>query len=220
MAAYPQISLLASWPAEKQGQFIGKLQSIVLTDGQSIFENGDKTTDVYFILRGATKSVNYGPDGSMTYFRIRHVGDCFGYYSAISGESRTATMLAVGDTELAKISGPDFFNLVLENPPIGRIFMKLVVGLLRTETRRLTNLTTLPARQRIAAELLTLSANQKSQTINLPSRVEWAGHLGVTRETLARILNGFVKQGFVKIDGNKVAILNTAGLQTTLNEED
>jgi CRP/FNR family transcriptional regulator len=212
MNPYPSFSLLSAWTPQQQEKFIDGLSHVFFVDGHVIFERGDASDDVYFILSGAVKSLNTSADGKISYFRMRQAGDCFGYYSAISEKPRTATMLAVGETELARIKGEDFFALVLEHPEIGRPFMKLIVGLLRVETDRLTHLTTLATHRRVAAELLAQSRAQSSHTIPLPDRVEFASYMGMTRETLSRALSLLSRKKLIRLSGNMIVIVNEQGL--------
>jgi CRP-like cAMP-binding protein len=218
MNAYLPFPLLSAWSPSQQKKFISGLERMLFSDGQIIFEKDDTSKDVYFILTGAVKSLNYSDEGRISYFRIRQAGDCFGYYSAISEEQRTATVHAVGATELARMAGTAFFSLVLENPDIGRPFLKLIVGLLRIETNRLTNLTTLTMHRRVAAELSDQSTAQDSLILTLPDRVEFASYLGMTRETLARALAGLVKKKLIKLTGKKIFILNLQRLTALIND--
>lgn len=213
MTDFPQFRLLSPWPMSKQKEFIYGLSRVHFSDAETVFERGDKSTDVYFIISGEAKSLNYNSNGKVSYFRIRQAGDCFGYYSAISGEPRTATMIAVGETELARISGEAFFSLVLDDKDIGRNFLKLVVGLLRIETDRLTNMTTLPTQQRVAAEILAQCMNNEEKSFSLPDRDEFASYLGMTRETLSRALSNLAKHKFVSLSDKDIKILDIAGLQ-------
>ncbi len=213
MDKLPLFSLLAPWSSEQQKQFIGRLKHKSFHDGAVIFEKGDASTDVYFIISGTIKSLNYGYKGNISYFRLRYAGDCFGYYSAINELPRTATYIAVGPTELAQISGTEFFSLVLENQNICRNFLKLLVGLFRLETERLTNMTTLPTHHRVAAELLMQHVNQNRSNIELPERNEFASYLGMTRETMSRALNYLQKKGLIKVNKSRISILDLDGIK-------
>lgn len=219
MKNYPIISLLSAWPTNQQEKFIGTLKKINFGDQEIIFEKDDASTDAYFILQGSVKSLNYNSNGKISYFRIRHAGDCFGYYSAISEQPRTATMIAIGSVVLARMSSKDFFALLATHPEINKIFLKLIVGILRIETDRLTNLTTFSTHQRVAAELLSRQFNREHLKIILPDRVEFASYLGMTRETLSRSLNHLCKKKLINLHSNIVTIVDHDGLESFLEKE-
>lgn len=204
---------LESFSDEDRGDFIRKLPHESYDDGAVIFERGDTTNHVYFIMEGAVKSLTFGPDGDMAFFKLRQAGDLFGYYAAVTGEPRTATMVAVGPVKLAKMGGGKFMELVLSHRELSHYMLKLSMQLLRSKTDWITGLITRDARTRVAAELIDLSRLQKTSQPIILGRLELAAHLGITRETLTRHLSFFSKQKIIKIIKNKIHILNLEQLQ-------
>lgn len=186
-------------------------------DGEIIFDLDDKTTDVYFILEGATKSVNFSANGAMAYFKLRKKGDFFGYYSAISGEPRTARMIAVSNTMLAKMDGKEFMRLVTHDPILSEKMLKLIMGILRDETKRLTSLITLNATQQVCVELL-MNSMGENHPYTLESRNEMAARLGMTRETLSRILRDLERREAIEVGKNVISIKNPDILQSLAEE--
>lgn len=218
MTSIPPISLLAAWPTEKQADFINSLPHVSFTPGEIIFMKDDPSIDVYFILQGSVKSTNYDQhDGKISYFRTRTAGDCFGFYGSICGQSRLATMVAIDHVVCAKMNGHAFFDFVLENPAVGRSFIRLIMTLLRTETDRITNITLLPASKRLVAELLHLHQQTEGDVIRLPARNDFASYLNMTRETLARELSNLKQQGLISINGTKIKVVDVQGLRNFLD---
>lgn len=200
-------------PLEQQSEILGTLPVKIFKNDEVIFERGDASTDIYFILEGATKSVNFGANGKMAYFRMRQAGECLGYYSGISGEPRTSNMIAVGDTKLAVMQTDDFMHLVTHTPLLAEKMLKLVMGILRKETDRLTHMITLNSAQLICAELLAEAGQNISNNIDLPSREELAGKLGMTRETLSRELNKLIKNGLIAVDKKIITLLKVSDIE-------
>lgn len=214
MAVYPSMSLLAPWSAARQKALIDKLPRVALDEGEELFEKGDTSTDAYFILSGAVKSSTSSPDGKSCYFRMRQAGNCFGYYSAVTGGHRTATMTAAEPTVLARMRGEDFLALVSENPEIARVFMKMAITLLRIETDRLTHIVTLPAPKRVAADILQRSSVPDAVAyFKPPERLEWASYLGMARETLSRALGLFARRKMIRMGAQGLEIVNRKELE-------
>ncbi|MBI1327662.1 MAG: cyclic nucleotide-binding domain-containing protein [Alphaproteobacteria bacterium] len=207
-----KFELLSFLPPEEQAAKLDGLDKLTFDDNEVIFTHGDNSTDVYFILEGATKSVNYGPDGGIAYFRLRKAGDFFGYYAAISGGHRTATMMAVGKTHLAKMNGAAFMLMVTTCPGMSRYMLQLVTGLLREETNRITGMVVLNAQQLVCAELVSESESQKKERISILSRQEMAAKLGLTRETISRVLAGLAKKGIISLHKDTVEIKDKSEL--------
>ena len=44
--------------------------------------------------------------------------------------------------------------------------------------------------------------------VEAPERIDLASRLGMTRETLSRILSELQKEGLIKVDGKKIRILD------------
>lgn len=209
MTTYPSMFLLSPWSLPTQKALIDRLPRVALDEGQALFEKGDVSTDAYFILSGAVKSSTCSPDGKFCYFRMRQAGDCFGYYSAVTGGVRTATMTASEPTILARMRGSDFVALVSENPEIARVFMKMAITLLRVETDRLTHIVTLPAPNRVAADILQRSSVPVTLArFRPPERPEWASYLGMTRETLSRALNLLARRKLIRFGVDELEVVN------------
>ena len=198
---------------DKIQDLIQNLPHFTYENEHHIFERGDQTADVYFILSGATKSVNHGPNGDIAYFRLRKAGDFFGYYSALSGEPRTATMIAVGETKLAKMSAQDFVHFITHHPALSEKMLRLIMTILREETDRITHMITLTAQQLIAAELAAQSIIQQSNIFEIPTRADLAAKLGLTRETVSRNLTALSKSGLIEINRDQVQILDLDRLE-------
>lgn len=209
---FPLFPLLLPWSAERQKVFLQTLPNFELANGQIVFQKGENSTDVYFILKGRVKSLNYNQDGKMSFFRSRGMGECFGFYSAISGESRTANMIVEEDLLAKKMKGNDFLEFITHNPDIAKNVLKLIVGLLRIETDRLNNLITESASHRLIAELVSLAHAQCSHKLILPERNDFASYLGMTRETLSRELGCLVKKKIIRIFQNEIEILDWENL--------
>ena len=74
---------------------------------ETIFEKGDVGDAMFVILDGKVKV----HDNEHVYDHLG-AGDCFGEYSLIDKESRSATITAVEDTRAIKIGQEDFLNLM------------------------------------------------------------------------------------------------------------
>lgn len=202
-APFPLLAALDD--GERQG-VITAMRRQKVSDGQVIYERGEDCTDAFFIFDGAVKFCTYGPTGDMAYFYHRRPGDIFGFHSAITGLQQTTTATASGDAVLGRMTSAAFMDLVLGHREVSKFMLVLVTNLLRAETGRVTQLITMDAPARVAAELLNHVASSGSNTVHPPARADMAARLGMTRETLARHLSDLSKKGIITLERDSIVI--------------
>jgi CRP-like cAMP-binding protein len=134
-----------------------------------------------------------------------------GYYSAITGKPQAVTATAVRASRLGRLPASEFMELLLAHPEMAHYMLQLVTEMLVSETKRIAHLITLPALPRVAAELLE-RAEVMGAVVEVPERVELAARLGMTRPTLAKRLSELRRRGIIRIEGNKIHVLDAKQL--------
>jgi CRP-like cAMP-binding protein len=210
---FPLLELL---PPEGTARALKKMSLRNYAPGETIYERGEDCTDAFFVFEGRIKTCAYGPGGEMAFFFHRKPGGMFGFYSAITGKPQTSTADAVEKSVLGRMTGADFMETILGHRGASEYMLKLVTGMLRAETNRITNLIVMEAPLRVVAELLEHLADTGSAVIDIPARAELAVRLGMTRETLARHLSGLSKKGLIAIKKDKIQILQPDELSEML----
>ncbi len=188
---------------------------------QQIIERISDSKDVYFIMNGTVRVVNYSLSGKEISFEDISNGALFGELSAIDGGERSANVIAISDTVVA-IMPPDIFKKMLaEYPNIASRLMKRLAGIIRISVDRIMDLSTLGANNRVYAELLRLAKiknqsfdeNIKNITIAIPNHSNIASRVSTTRETVARVFGELTKNGIIKKANNKLEISDINRLQ-------
>ena len=87
---------------------------IHLKNGEKIYEDGEKGTNAYYIVKGTV--IETRPD--MT--KIHERGDFFGEVSCLLQKSRTGTAICDTDVEIVRIEGSSFQTLVEQNSAVAR----------------------------------------------------------------------------------------------------
>lgn len=85
--------------------------------GEKLIVQGDEG-DSMFVLVSGTVDVHVGHDGTMTYVTTLKPGDYFGEMSLLTGEKRSATVVANGDCESLQIDKNSFAEVLLSNPEL------------------------------------------------------------------------------------------------------
>ena len=184
---------------------------IVLAD-----EEGDT---LFVIVSGQVKVSIISDDGREVILSMLGTGDFFGEMSMLDGKPRSATVIAVEETELFSIRRADFLRL-LEHVP--EIAVKLLAGLtarLRKADRKIESLALMDVSGRIAAALIQISeeiGTQSGEAIivrNRPTHQSLANMAGTTRETVSRVLKRLEHQGYIEISGKDLRVLRAVDLR-------
>jgi CRP-like cAMP-binding protein len=112
-----RIPLFSSVP-EKELEIINlKLQDVSYGKGQTIINEGETGDCLYLIRNGKVKVIGM-PDNVEIILSYLREGDYFGEMALITGDSRSATVVADSDVDLWRLSKLDFDVLILSHPSI------------------------------------------------------------------------------------------------------
>jgi len=183
------------------------------TANQMILDIGsDDRHDVYFVIDGAVRIVNFSPSGREIAFANIREGNYFGELAALSDNPRSASVVAVTDCRLAAI-GPQVFRRLVQNcPEIGiKVISRLADIVLRCD-QRIMDLSTLSAVQRVHVELLRRAKRTTDgegwQIKPMPKHSDIASRASTSRETVVRALNQLSVGMLVERVGNALVILD------------
>ena len=143
-AAEPPISLvekLAALPLLESveprllGAIAQEFEWFSLPGGQLLFSEGDTGDSLYVVLSGRLGAFQLSDDGKEVLIRQMTAGETVGEMALLSGEPRSATVVALRDTELARLSKTAFTKLIDEHPKALRFVTDLLVRRLRQPPR-------------------------------------------------------------------------------------
>ena len=84
--------------------------------GSWLFERGQETNHVFFVLRGVIRVLNYSATGRVVRFASVGPGGIFGELAAIDSLPRYATVVADQPCVVAKMPAKDFQGLIERSP--------------------------------------------------------------------------------------------------------
>ena len=186
---------------------------------QQIVSEGDPSTDVFFVVEGAIETKSYSSQGKeVTYSEIRK-GGLFGEFSAIDGEPRSATVIAIEPCMIARMSAAEFVSTIKANPDLHMRLTELLVLKARAMSRRIYEFSTLAVRNRIHAELLRLgkagfSESDKATIEPSPTHHELATRVSTHREAVTRELNHLASTGIIEAGKRRIVILDISRLES------
>lgn len=189
---------------------------------EQIIDWQSETRDVYFIVTGKVRVVNFSLSGREVAFDEITAGGYFGETAAIDSEPRSATVVSLENTTVAIMSPEAFHALIIEHPNIALTLMVRMAAIIRTSNERIMDLSTLGANNRVYAEIIRLARDSfKDNTAKIkpiPIHGDIASRVSTTRETVARALNDLVRKGLVKRENDTLHILDMRHLSEMVEQ--
>ncbi|MFK7867067.1 MAG: Crp/Fnr family transcriptional regulator [Alphaproteobacteria bacterium] len=177
----------------------------------NIIDKSSPSTDVFFIVRGMVRVVNFSESGKEISLNDIESGSMFGELSAIDGKARSANVVAVYATRVASMSPEIFWQVVHEHPNFNKQLLERLTSIIRVSVSRIMDLSTLSAHGRVYGELLRL-AKKRAQSDGsgrispIPIHSEMASRISTTRETVARILGELNRKNIVVKERNVLVV--------------
>ncbi|MCG8543351.1 MAG: Crp/Fnr family transcriptional regulator [Alphaproteobacteria bacterium] len=188
-----------------------------------IIDRQADSREVYFIVDGRVRVVNYSLSGREVTFDDLEAGESFGELAALDSQPRSANVVALEDTTVASLTHDAFRELLLEHPELALKILVVMAGIIRTSTERIMDLSTLGANNRVHAELLRLAKpgmreDNTAVITPIPIHGDIASRVSTTRETVARVLGDMSRNELVKREEDKLIILDVEYLSDMVEQ--
>ena len=143
--------------------------------------------------------------------------DYFGEIAALDGGSRSATVSALTEAEVAAISANTFRALIADNPVISSALISDLIGRIRRLTERNYENIALRIKHRVQLELLRLAnrdgvLHDGGVLTPAPTHAQIAARVGANREAVTREFSVLSKRGFIKANRQSITFLDAEGL--------
>ena len=191
--------------------------------GMTLIERGQSDEDVFFMISGRARVVNYSLAGRIVSYALLKDGDCFGELSAIDGMDRSATVKADTMCVIAILSGARFRQLIMSEPKIAMAFLQHLAGIVRSCDERIFDLVTLGAKQRVCMELLRLAKPdgadlRKLVVYPVSTQDAIARSVGITRRTVSRVFRSLIDDHKIERKNKTLLIVDREYLEGNLFE--
>ena len=190
---------------------------------QQIISYQDSTRDVFFIVSGRVSAIIYSLTGKQVTFQTLDAGQMFGELAAIDGAPRSAYVVATTDSLIAFMPATDFKDALRAYPDMMESTLRRLTGMVRHLTERLFEVTALPVKNRIHAELLRLALPRMHDSTTAiiappPTHSDIASHIGTHREAVSRELASLRKLGLIERRSGELIIHDIPSLTRMVNE--
>ena len=123
------------------------------SDHEQIIDRQSDSTDVFFVVDGHVRIVNYSLSGKEITLEDLESGSHFGELSALDGQPRSASVMSLDSCLIAALPQERFMSLLRENSEIAFRVLRALAGVVRNSTDRIMDLSTLAAKNRVQADL-------------------------------------------------------------------
>jgi CRP-like cAMP-binding protein len=177
-----------------------------------IYPEESRSTHWYQVVSGAVRLVIFFADGQRHIENFKFAGECFGFETPYRSAAEAMT-----DCVIYRYPRRTIRQLIQEFPQLAQQLWNMNLQELAHAQRRTILLGKMSPPMRIASFLLELSARCGSvPLIDLPiSRSDMADYLGLTIETVSRILSGFSNLQLIAMPSvNQIEIIDAYALET------
>jgi len=193
-----------------------------LPNEQVIDRNSD-SRDLYLIVEGRARVVNYSVTGREVTFDEREEGEYFGELAALDGEPRSANVIALNELNVACLSQEAFNRLLLEHPQVTLKILNGLAKIVRASNKRIMDLSTVGANNRVHAEILRLAipgvrTDNTAIVSPFPIHGDIASRVSTTRETVNRVFSDLSRRGIVKRSKSNLVILDLIRLKKMIED--
>lgn len=198
--------------------------NIRLAAGQPLFHEGAPANRVFTLTKGMLKLYKLLPDGRRQVTGFMHPGDLLGV--SIDGEHAFSAE-ALEPVELCSFAQTRFDDFVEGHPKMERELYRHAVHELAAAQQQMVLLGRKTAAERLAsffigvAERVERRGVEHARFIDLPmSRSDIADYLGLTKETVSRVLAILKRQRVIRLENlNRVELLDRPALETIARGE-
>lgn len=176
-----------------------------------LIHNGEPLKFLYAVRSGSLKSYTLDNQGSEQIIDFHLPGDVIGFDGLIDGHHRSYTQ-ALETTMLCEIPIQSLDQLSAELPGLRKQMLRLMSGELYASKTLLGTLNHHSAQQRLANFLVTLSSRFQQRGLSSRSfrlsmtRADIGNYLGLSVETVSRILTHLQQEGVLAVQNKLVEI--------------
>jgi CRP-like cAMP-binding protein len=188
--------------------------------GEALFLEGDRAGEVLLLLSGEVKISVGSVEGREVILDVLEPGSLIGELSAIDGEPRSATVMALSPVEVLAVAAEPFNRLLDRHPDVLRRLLLEVIRRLRVRVRHQLEFGAGDALGRICARLAELAGRYGQAeedggvVIRSPvSQSELAAWTGLSREAVVKALRALRQLGWIENRGRKIIIRDVESVQ-------
>ena len=186
--------------------------------GQVLFFQSDPSELAYIVRSGTISIVLNAPDGREMVINEMRRGDLFGELGILTNKNRSTSAMARSNSVLLVIPRRAFLRVVDNEPPLARRMLELTASRLQMSSERESALVFMDAQARLAHLLLELEKQELDTGYITISQDELAHRTGLIRQTVAKALGKWRRNGLLITGRGRIVLLDHKELKELENK--
>lgn len=178
-----------------------------LRRGDTLFGEGDASTELYVVLKGRLAIAKRSIDGRESVMSLMEHGDLFGEMPLFDGQGRSAEARALETSEVLVIPYGPVRSVYEGRPELLWGVTSMLVGRLRLTDDALADSVFLDVTGRTAKRLLELAGDDDEFSLPI-TQEELAGMVGASRERVNKAIASFIRLGWIEQNDRRYRILD------------
>lgn len=204
-------STVLDFPAGIWQTFAADRPVVRCSAGYLIYLQNTEATCFYYLKSGRVKSFIQSEGGTERVLRIYEQGALFGEASFFDELPRVSSAVALTPCQIVPIDRELVMAEIRRDPDLAMLMLKYLARTVRVLSTQVDEMAFRPADQRIARHLLSLVPDTKGSL--RCTQDEIAASVSVSRITVSRVLNEFVRAGWIKTAYGGLTLLDPDALQ-------
>ena len=203
-------------PCDLKGSELSRFGEIATTRrrvprGASLYHNGDRLESLYAVRSGAFKTVGVSRNGTEKITGFHLPGELLGL-DAISNSRHGYSAVALEDSEVCVLPFAPLEKLAMSLPALQHQLLRLLSGDISRDQGLMLLLGSMTAEQRLAAFLTSLARRHQrlgfaaDRFMLRMTREEIGNYLGLTLETVSRLLSRLQREGLIAVRQRDIEI--------------
>ena len=180
--------------------------------GAIVYLEGDVARGFYYLHSGWLKEVKTSPEGREQILQYLGAGEIFNYMGIFVDRPNPATAIALEPTGVWLLQRESFHNVLATNPTLGLRVAEALADYVVHLVQLVSDLSLRTVEARLAQRLLEQAEAGVVYRQRWATQAEMAARLGTVPDVISRVLQKLVEEQLIRVERQRIWILNSKGL--------
>lgn len=181
--------------------------------GAIVFLEGDTARGFYYLHAGWLKEVKVSLEGREQILQYLGPGEIFNYMGIFVGRPNPATAIALERAGVWLLQRESFHQVLATTPQLGVNVAEALADYVVNLVQLVSDLSLYTVEARLAQRLLQQAEADVVYRQRWATQAEMAARLGTVPDVISRVLQKFVAERLIRVERQRIWILDRAGLE-------